>query len=226
LEKREKIVIAIDGPAGSGKSSTAKKVAELLNYIFLDSGAMYRAVTLQALRCHIELQDEKAAAELAAQCHIEFREDESQQKVYLNGEDVSAEIRTPQVTRSIAPIAANPAVREILVEKQSYMGENGGIVAEGRDMTSVVFPDAELKVYMQASVEERAKRRFHELQAKGVDVSMQELIDDIRQRDASDSNREHGALQIVADAFVIDTSELEFDEQVHAIVKKARERGA
>jgi len=226
LSRFHKIVIAIDGPAGSGKSSTAKNVAELLNYTFLDSGAMYRAVTLAVLRQNTDPRDEENVAKIVDSCDIQFKDHTVPQRVLLNGNDVSDEIRTPEVTQAIAPVAANPQVRKILVKKQRHLGENGGIVAEGRDMTSVVFPDAELKVFMQASLDERARRRRKDLLEKGKDVSLEQLKVDIQKRDQSDSEREHGALKMVKDALVIDTSNLSMQEQVDLIVEQARKKGA
>ncbi len=226
MSRTEKIVIAIDGPAGSGKSSTAKNVAELLNYTFLDSGAMYRAVTLAVLRQNTDLRDEQSVVQIADACDIQFQDQATQQRVLLNGEDVSEAIRTPDVTKAIAPVAANPKVRKILVKKQRQLGESGGIVAEGRDMTSVVFPHAEIKVFMQASLDERARRRRKDLLEQGKDVPLRQVKMDIQKRDSSDSEREHGALVKVKDALVIDTSNLSIQEQVDLIVEQARKKGA
>nr|HQV31192.1 (d)CMP kinase [Calditrichia bacterium] len=153
------ITIAIDGPAASGKSTTARLVAEKLGYLYLDSGAMYRAVTLAALRQGVDLADPQALAGLARQAQIRFEAGEKGIKTILDGRDVSDAIRTAEVTDHIKPIASNPGVREALVAQQRRMGASGGVVMDGRDITTVVFPDAELKIFMEASAGERARRR-------------------------------------------------------------------
>ncbi len=226
MTEHRKITIAIDGPAGSGKSSTAQKVAQELGYLFLDSGAMYRAVTLHVLQDIADPHDAEASRRAAERSDIEFVRDGNIQRVYLNGVEVTEVIRKPLVTNNIAPVAANPAVRDILVQKQRAIGANGGIVAEGRDIGTVVFKDAELKIFMSASIEERAKRRQKEMMQKGLRVDLDKLKQEIRLRDKSDSTREHGALKKAPDALVIDTSNMSFDQQVAFIVAKARERGA
>ena len=150
----------------------------------------------------------------------------SGQRVLLNGLDVTDAIRTLEVTRNIAPVAANPRVREILVEKQRRLGEKGGVVAEGRDIGTVVFPHADLKVYMRASIEARAQRRLLQLQTNGTNIDLNILQDEIRNRDVSDMQRQHGALKIAEDAVILDTSNLSLDDQVFFIVNEAKKRGA
>ena len=223
---KQKITIAIDGPAGSGKSSTARRVAEELGYLFLDTGAMYRSVTYLVLRNGADPENVEASLEAARAADIQFKRSAQGQRVILNGQDVTDVIRTPLVTENIAPIAANPAVRDILVEKQREIGKNGGIVAEGRDVGTVVFADAELKVFMVASINERAKRREKELRAKGIPVDVEKLAENIRIRDKSDATREHGALKMAPDALRVDTSDLTFEEQVSFIFDQAKKRGA
>jgi len=191
----------------------------------LDSGAMYRAVTLLLLQEGNDPMDETASAEAAGKADIRF-EYSNGQRVLLNGADVTEAIRTPQVTRNIAPVAANPQVRAVLVEKQRQLGEQGGIVAEGRDIGTVVFPHADLKVFMSASIRERAKRRQEQLKRNGTEMEVESLMADIRRRDESDMNRPHGALKKAEDALVLDTSELTLDEQVDIIVNEAKKRGA
>ncbi len=221
----QKITITIDGPAGSGKSSTAKKVAEKLNYLYLDSGAMYRAVTLAVLNQQVNPKDTEAVVQIAALCSIDLEQSQHGQLVKLNGKDVTDEIRQPYVTNAIAPVAANPQVRNILVKKQRQLGERGGLVAEGRDMGTVVFPQAELKFFMVATIQERAKRRAKELREKGVQVDLNQLEDEIKQRDETDTHRQHGALKQAEDAILVDTTALSLSEQIDFIVEKARERG-
>jgi len=186
---------------------------------------MYRAVTLLLLQQNQSPQDQNAAAFAAQNAAIQF-DFTNGQRVLLNGSDVTDAIRTQDVTRNIAPVAANPKVRAILVKKQRSLGENGGVVAEGRDIGTVVFPNAELKVFMQASIEARAQRRLLQLQTNGENVDLDILKEDIRRRDKSDTQRQHGALKIASDALVLDTSNLSLDEQVHFIVDEAKKRGA
>lgn len=226
MNGRKGIIIAIDGPAGAGKSSTAKRVAEALGYLYLDSGAMYRAVTLEVMRRGLPLTDERALIETADACSIGFERRNNQQRVLLNDQDVTDVIRTPEVTGSIAPVAANASVRAILVRKQQALGETGGLVAEGRDIGTVVFPKAELKIFMIASLQERAKRRAAEMAERGIVVELSQLAEDIRRRDESDRVRDHGALKQADDAVVLDTSNLTLDQQVERIIALAKERGA
>ena len=223
---KKKITITIDGPAGSGKSSTAKRVAEALDYVFLDSGAMYRAVTWSVLQNGADPFNETASKRAAENADIHFERDETGQRVFLNGQDITEAIRTPEVTNNIAPVAANPAVRSVLAQKQKEIVAHDNIVAQGRDMGTVVFKDAELKIYMVASIKERARRRQKELHAKNIAVNFDDLVQEIEQRDKSDSNRQHGALKQAEDAVLLDTSTLTLDEQTDFIVKIARERGA
>ncbi len=218
-EKR--IKIAIDGPAASGKSTTARLVARRLNYLYIDSGAMYRAITLKALRRGIPAADIERVAELSRQTRIEFKQNDRQTEVYMDGEDVSTAIRLPEVAQNISPVAANSRVREILVEKQQSLGQNGGVVMDGRDITTVVFPDAELKIYMQASAEERARRRVRELEEKGIASDFKGVLEDIIRRDRADFTREHGPLKQAPGAVVIDTTALSIEEQVEKIYRLA-----
>ena len=212
-------VIAIDGPAGSGKSTTAKIVAERLGYTYLDTGAMYRALTYYALENKINPADEKELAEIAEQLPLEFRPKDGGNLVFLNGQDISSEIRTPEVTKNVSEISAHLLVRRAMVAKQKEFGKNGSIVAEGRDTTTVVFPDADLKIYMDASVKERAKRRLLDLSNMGIESDLSEQEQDINRRDKFDSGREHSPLTIAEDAVVIDTTNLTIEKQVDRIVE-------
>ncbi len=212
-------VIAIDGPAGSGKSTTAKIVAERLGYTYLDTGAMYRALTYYALENKINPADEKELAEIAEQLPLEFRRKDSGNLVFLNGQDISSQIRTPEVTKNVSEISAHFLVRQAMVAKQKEFGKNGSIVAEGRDTTTVVFPDADLKIYMDASVKERAKRRLLDLSNMGIESDLSEQERDINRRDKFDSQREHSPLTIAEDAVVIDTTNLTIEKQVDRIVE-------
>ncbi len=219
-------IITIDGPAGSGKSSTARRVAEKLGFLYMDSGALYRAVTLAALEQNTELNDPGQVKALVHRCQIDLKKSNQELLVCLDGRNVTEHIRSPEVTRSIAPIAAMPEVRKELVNRMREMAKEQSLVAEGRDMGSVVFQRADLKIFMQATIEERAHRRQQELLQKGIHLSLQELVDGIKRRDHSDANRSHGPLVKPQDALVLDTSAMTLDEQVDWVVEKARKRGA
>lgn len=212
-------VIAIDGPAGSGKSTTAKIVAERLGFTYLDTGAMYRALTYYALENKINPADGNKLAEIAEQLPLEFRPKDGGNLVFLNGQDISKEIRTPEVTKNVSEISAHLLVRQAMVAKQKEFGKNGSIVAEGRDTTTVVFPDADLKIYMDASVKERAKRRLLDLSNMGIESNLSEQEQDINRRDKFDSQRQHSPLTIAEDAVVIDTTNLTIEKQVDRIVE-------
>ena len=220
--RHRKITIAIDGPAASGKSTTARRVARKLNYVYIDTGAMYRAVTLAALHNNIPVDDTEQMGTLAASIDIELHQNDSDTEIFLDGTDVSRDIRLPEVTQNISPVAANARVREILVAKQQQLGKNGGVVMDGRDIGTVVFPEAELKIFMEASVEERARRRIRELRERGVVMEIGVVESEIRQRDEADQNRDHGPLRKAPDAISIDTTTLSIDEQVAKIVLLAR----
>jgi cytidylate kinase len=215
------IKIAIDGPAASGKSTTAREVARRLNYLYIDSGAMYRAVTLKALWAGIATSDAEKIAEIAENISIEFKQNDHQTEIYMDGKDVSRAIRQPEVTQNINPVAANPRVREILVKKQQLLGKNGGVVMDGRDITTVVFPDAELKIFMKASAEERAQRRVAELKQKGIVADVNQVLKEIEERDRADLTRKHGPLIQAPEAIVIDTTHLSINEQVEKIYRLA-----
>ncbi|MFN3695011.1 MAG: (d)CMP kinase, partial [Ignavibacterium sp.] len=165
----EKLIIAIDGPAGSGKSTTAKLLAKKLGYLYIDTGAMYRAVTLFAIKNNI-LNDENKIIELASELDIELKLEDGITKVFVNGKDVSDEIRSLEVNQNVSPVSKIEGVRKILVEKQKQIGKNGGVVMEGRDITTVVFPNADVKVFLTASIDERARRRALEFAQKGQEV--------------------------------------------------------
>ncbi|RMG69188.1 MAG: (d)CMP kinase [Calditrichaeota bacterium] len=216
--------IAIDGPAASGKSTTAQRVAQRLGYRYIDSGAMYRVVTLKALEEGIPTTDARRVADIARRTEIQFVPGpDGSQRIFMDGRDVTDRIRTHEVNRHINPVAANPEVREILVKKQQALGQEGGVVMDGRDIGTVVFPDAELKIYMDASAEERARRRVKELHNRGIEVEYQEVYQEILERDRSDTSRSVGPLKRAPDAVVIDTTRLSVDEQVETIYRLARE---
>lgn len=216
--KLKGLVIAIDGPAGSGKSTTAKILAEKLGYVYLDTGAMYRALTLAAIRQNTAPSNAVKLAEMARALPLKFVPFEGKNKVFIGDEEVTSQIRTPDITRNVSEISAHPEVRKAMVEKQKAIGKNGSIVAEGRDTTTVVFPDADIKIYMDASVEERARRRVLDLEAMGIETSLDEQIKEINRRDGLDSNRAHSPLRQAIDAVVVDTTRLTIEGEVKRIL--------
>jgi cytidylate kinase len=217
-------VIAIDGPAGSGKSTTARLLASQLGFVYLDTGAMYRAITWFALRNDLPIDDGSVLSKIAKKSKIAFEMDGDLNRVYLNSVDVTEEIRTPEVTKAVSQVSAHPGVRREMVRRQKQIGRKGNIVAEGRDTTSVVFPDADIKIYLDASLEERARRRLLELSRKGISSTLEEQVKDLKRRDKYDSNREVSPLKKTRDAIVIDTTNLTIEEQVDRIVKLIKTR--
>jgi cytidylate kinase len=222
LNNLSQITIAIDGPAASGKSTTARGVAHRLKYIYIDSGAMYRAVTLKVLREGISIKNKDEIIEIAANIQIRFERSENYTIIFMNSEDVSEAIRTPEIDKNISKVAAIPQVREILVQKQRAINAKGGVVMEGRDIGTVVFPFAELKIFLLAGIEERAKRRQAELYRKGIDINYNKIINDIIYRDLQDENRMSGPLKKAPDAIEIDTTKLTIEEQIQKIVELAK----
>lgn len=217
------LIIAIDGPAASGKSTTAKLVAQKLGYLYIDTGAMYRALTLKALWENTNLEDEEALTQLAQNTHIELKKENDRFLTFLDGEDVSDEIREPKVSHNVSTVCMPKGVRQRMVTLQRKMGESGSVVLEGRDIGTVVFPHADLKIYMIASIETRAQRRIKDLEAKGHIVDIEELKAEIRRRDEQDSQRENSPLKKAVDAYLLDTTHLTIEQQAATIVEKARE---
>jgi len=215
---RTRPIVAIDGPVGAGKTTTARKVAEKLGFLYVDTGAMYRAVTLDVLDNGVDPSDEEAVGRIAAESNIELRMAAGGQRTILNGRDVSERIRDLDVTRAVSAVSAMRSVRERMWDIQRAVGENGGVVMEGRDIGTVVFPDAEFKVYLDASVDERARRRLADFREKGVDISIEDLRREIVERDEANRNRPLAPLKKAPDAVLLDTTGMSFDEQVQAIV--------
>ena len=220
------LIIAIDGVIGAGKSSTARGVAAALAYRHLDTGAMYRAFALAAMRRSIEARDSEGVAQLLVQLDLTIDIRDGEQRVLLDGEDVSDEIRRPEVAREVGAFADVTLVRLALIERQRSLGSRGGVVADGRDAGSVVFPDADLKVRMTADLDERARRRYRELIEKGVSTSLELVAADIRRRDREDEARDYGARHDPAETLELDTTELTASQQIDGIVSWARQRGA
>jgi CMP/dCMP kinase len=218
------IIIAIDGPAASGKSSTAKRVAQQLGYVHVDTGAMYRAVAVKALQSGINPEDIEAIGRMASMTTVRLVYDEDKKvHVMLDGADVTEAIRMPEISKAASAISAVPAVRELLVREQRAMGVSGGIVLDGRDIGTVVFPNAELKIFMVADAYERAVRRAKELEEKGIHADVLALEREIMERDRNDSTRVHSPLKKADDAYMIDTTRLTIEEQTAFILSKAKE---
>lgn len=218
-EKRRRAIIAIDGPAGAGKTTTAREVARRLDFIHLDTGAMYRTVALDVLRQGCSLDNPAKIARVAETTDIIIRFIDGVQRIFLDGEDVTERIRMPDVTEAVSPVCEVPEVRERLVALQRKLGESGGVVIEGRDIGTVVFPDADLKIYLTADLEERSKRRFEDLQRVGIEADLSAVDEDVKRRDLRDQSREDGPLKMAPDAVLIDTTTMTFDEQVEAIIR-------
>jgi cytidylate kinase len=211
--------IAIDGPASAGKSTIAKKVAEKLGYIYLDTGAMYRTLTYAALSNGSDLHDEEALHRLLQGIRITFSTAENEmQRVFLNEEDVTESIRSEQVTQNVSLVSSFAKVREEMVARQKSIARSGGVVMDGRDIGTVVLPDAEVKIFMTATAEERALRRYKENMAKGMTTSLEELTEDMKRRDHLDSTRTISPLKKADDAIVLDSTHLEIDEVVKRIL--------
>jgi cytidylate kinase len=219
-----KLIIAIDGPVGSGKSTVARGVAELLGYTCLNSGAMYRAVALKAQRRGVALDDAAALEALARDTHIDLEGGPEGQHVLLDGEDVSAAIRTAEISLAASQVAIVPGVRRVMVAEQQRAGARGGVVMEGRDIGTVVFPHAELKVFLDATVEVRAARRWREHQQKGDGITLDQVIEEIRERDRRDRTRETSPLVRAADAVLVDNTAMDAQETARVIALLARER--
>jgi cytidylate kinase len=217
------IIVAIDGYSGCGKSSTAKEVARFLGYVYLDSGAMYRAVTLFFLRENVDISSSDAVCDALNKINIHFERnnDTHENETYLNGENVESEIRKMEVSDFVSDVSALPAVRLKMVEQQRRMGGNKRVVMDGRDIGTNVFPEAELKVFMTADLKVRAHRRKIELQQKGVDAALEEIQKNLAERDRLDTQRSENPLIQAKDAIVIDTTFLEFAEQVDQITRLA-----
>jgi cytidylate kinase len=220
----QKLIIAIDGPVGSGKSTLARRVAELMAYVYIDTGAMYRALALKALRRQMSFDgDDDALVVLAQKTSIDLRAEGGAQRVLLDQEDVTAAIRTPEVSQAASKIAVNAGVRHVLVAEQRRAGERGGVVMEGRDIGSVVFPDAHLKIFLTASPETRAERRWREHEQKGDAIDLQKTLDEIHERDQRDKMRSTSPLVKAPDAVVVDSTAMEPEEVARLVVMLAKE---
>ena len=225
------LTIAIDGPAGSGKSTVARRVAALLGYLYLDSGAMYRAVALKALERKIAVENEVALEALARETHMELKAPTAEQeaaglkdRVFLDGREVTEEIRTREVAQAASRLATIAGVREVLVAEQQRAGQGGGVVMEGRDIGTVVFPGAELKIFLEASTETRAARRWKEHQEKGEEMTLLEVLKEVKERDKRDRERKVSPLVKASDAVLVDNTAIGIEETARLIVFLAEEK--
>lgn len=223
-KEKQGFIVTIDGPAASGKSTTARLVARELGWLYLDSGAMYRALTVKVLREKVSLDDIEKIGRLAEKTEIELVPSDDGVRVFLDGEDVTLDIRQPNVDRAVGPVCEVARVRRVMVSLQRKMGEGGNVVAEGRDMGTVVFPDADLKFFMKASLEERAKRRKRDMTQQGIDVSMERLMEEIERRDRRDSSRQNSPLVRAEDALLVETTRLDVKGQVAFVIDRIRQK--
>lgn len=217
--------IAIDGPSGAGKSTIARAAAERYNFIYVDTGAIYRTVGLCAIRNQVDYSNTEIVKAFLPNVHVEMKHDEEgRQRMYLNGEDVTDEIRIPEVSQAASKISAIPCVREFLLQMQRSMAERYNVIMDGRDIGTVVIPNADVKIFLTASQEERAERRYKELLQKGMDITYEKVYEDMKRRDFQDSNRETAPLKPAEDAITIDTTGNTFEESVDLICKVINER--
>ena len=222
----KKFVIAIDGPAASGKSTTARLAAERLGYLFIDTGAMYRAMTLKILENRIDPNDAERVGQIAQETRVELRREGTGVRVFLDGRDVTDGIRSRDVTNAASGVSAVQMVRDVMVREQQRLGERGGVILDGRDIGTVVFPGADLKIFMLADVGTRALRRQKELAEDEVHVRIDELAQEIQNRDRKDSEREISPLRKADDAIVLDTSQMSIEEQVQFILTQVEKLGS
>ncbi len=220
------LIIAIDGPAASGKTTLAKRLARALNYLFFDTGVLYRAVTWVALTSREDPRDEARMTELARSLEVNLRTDPQtgETRIYHQGRDISQELYSPQVDAWVSVVAAHPGVREALKDLQRRIALQGGIIVVGRDIGTVIVPEADVKIYLDASLEERARRRYQEARTKGHDVSFEQVLEDMRRRDTLDSSRDTAPLRPAEDAFILQTNGLSPDEVFQRVMAVIREK--
>jgi CMP/dCMP kinase len=216
----KKLIVAIDGPAGAGKSTVAKRLADELGYTYMDTGAMYRAFAWKVMQEAIDLGDERNLRKILQETKIDLKKDDSRLRVFLDGVDITDRIRTPELSQTASKVSTLGAVRERMVELQRAMGREGGVVVEGRDIGTVVFPKAEVKIYLDASSEERARRRFEELRGRGKEINLKETLKEMDERDRRDRERELAPLRKAVDAVVIDSTKLDAEGVMERIMRE------
>ncbi|MEK7229056.1 MAG: (d)CMP kinase [Candidatus Binatota bacterium] len=219
-----KLIVAIDGPAGAGKSTVAKRLAKELGYTYMDTGAMYRAFAWRVMEQGMDLSDERELRRVLQETNIELVEHYGRPGVLLNGVDVTDRIRTPELSQLASRVSTSKIVRERMVELQRAIGSQGGVVAEGRDIGTVVFPDAEVKIYLDASSQERARRRFEEFRGQGSRVTMEETVSEMEERDRRDKERDVAPLRKAEDALVIDSTDSAVDGVVERIMQEIKKK--
>ncbi len=212
------MIIAIDGPAGAGKTTISKALAARLGYTYIDTGALYRGFALKAQREGVDINDDARLKKMCDEISLYFKNDDGELRLYLDGADVTKEIREPQMSMMASDISARPMVREALLHVQRELGRERKVILEGRDIGTVVFPEADCKFYLDASVEERARRRHKDFVKAGKEVAIEKLIEDIKQRDHNDSSRKHAPLMQADDAIHIDSTNFSFDEVIDQLV--------
>lgn len=217
--QKKSVIIAIDGPAGAGKTTTAKEVARRLGFTHMDTGAMYRAIALKAIRSNCNLKKPDEIARIAESADVQVKIVEGIQRIYIGGEDVTELVRSPEVTKAVSPVSEVPEVRVKMVELQRKLGADGCFVVEGRDIGTVVFPDAQVKIFLTAELSERTKRRSKDVKDVGNQRDLTKIAEEISARDLRDENRQVSPLKQAADAELIDTTYLSFEEQVETVIR-------
>ena len=217
-------IVGIDGPAGSGKGTVTKRIANKLGLINIDTGSTYRCVALEVLNRNVDLEDKEKIIEIAKQIKIDIEPLPEGDRIFLNGKDVTKDIRSKEVTKIVSPVSSIKEVRFEMVELQRRLAEGKNVIMEGRDICTYVFPNADVKIYLDASIEERAKRRYKENQEKNIDMTYEEVLDNIRKRDENDKNKEIGSLKLAEDSIIVDTTDLNIDEVVEKIIEIIKEK--
>lgn len=217
-------IVGIDGPAGSGKGTVTKQIANKLGLVNIDTGSTYRCVALEVLNRNISLEDKEKIIEVAKDIKIDIKSTPSGDIVYLNGKDVTKEIRSKEVTKIVSPVSSIKEVRYVMVDLQRKLAEGKNIIMEGRDICTYVFPNADVKIYLDASIEERAKRRYKENQEKNIDMTYEEVYENIRKRDENDKAKEIGALKLAEDSIIVDTTNLSINQVVEKIIEIIKQK--
>lgn len=217
-------IVGIDGPAGSGKGTVTKEISNKLGLINIDTGSTYRCVALEVLNQKVSLDDKDKIIQIARDIKIDIKNTPEGDNVFLNGKDVTKDIRSKEVTKIVSPVSSIKEVRFIMVDMQRKLAEGKNVIMEGRDICTYVFPNADVKIYLDASVEERAKRRFKENQEKNIDMTYEEVYENIRKRDENDKAKEIGALKLAKDSIVVDTTSLSIDQVVGKIIEIIKQK--